>query len=293
MYWIIIGVLALVIVFLTVKLIYVRRAADEISQGLKERSEIDTNTLIGISSGDKKMRTLASAVNAELKKLRAERLRFQRGDTEIKNAITNISHDLRTPLTAIFGYLDLLEREEMSETQNRYIGIIRNRSELLRQLIEELFRYSVVLTADNGLACEPVNINAVLEESAAAFYTALGERHIVPEIEIPENAVVRNLDGAALARVFSNLLSNAIKYSGGDLKIVLTEAGEIIFSNAANDLSEIQVGRLFDRFYTVEAARKSTGLGLAIARTLIERMGGSITAEYENNRLSISIIFPE
>ena len=106
MYWIIIGVLALVIVFLTVKLIYVRRAADEISQGLKERSEIDTNTLIGISSGDKKMRTLASAVNAELKKLRAERLRFQRGDTEIKNAITNISHDLRTPLTAIFGYLD-------------------------------------------------------------------------------------------------------------------------------------------------------------------------------------------
>ena len=278
MYWIIIGVLALVIVFLTVKLIYVRRAADEISQGLKERSEIDTNTLIGISSGDKKMRTLASAVNAELKKLRAERLRFQRGDTEIKNAITNISHDLRTPLTAIFGYLDLLEREEMSETQNRYIGIIRNRSELLRQLTEELFRYSVVLTADNGLACEPVNINAVLEESAAAFYTALGERHIVPEIEIPENAVVRNLDGAALARVFSNLLSNAIKY---------------IFSNAANDLSEIQVGRLFDRFYTVEAARKSTGLGLAIARTLIERMGGSITAEYENNRLSISIIFPE
>ncbi len=181
----------------------------------------------------------------------------------------------------------------MSETQNRYIGIIRNRSELLRQLTEELFRYSVVLTADNGLACEPVNINAVLEESAAAFYTALGERHIVPEIEIPENAVVRNLDGAALARVFSNLLSNAIKYSGGDLKIVLTEAGEIIFSNAANDLSEIQVGRLFDRFYTVEAARKSTGLGLAIARTLIERMGGSITAEYENNRLSISIIFPE
>ena len=140
MYWIIIGVLALVIVFLTVKLIYVRRAADEISQGLKERSEIDTNTLIGISSGDKKMRTLASAVNAELKKLRAERLRFQRGDTEIKNAITNISHDLRTPLTAIFGYLDLVEREEMAETQNRYSGIIRNRSELLRQLTEELFR---------------------------------------------------------------------------------------------------------------------------------------------------------
>ncbi len=293
MYWIVIGALGFAVIILAVKIIYMRKSTDEIRQGLKERSEIDTNTLIGISSGDKKMRALASSVNSELKKFREERLRFQRGDTEIKNAITNISHDLRTPLTAIFGYLDLLEREEMSEAQSRYIGIIRNRSELLRQLTEELFRYSVVLTADNGLICEPVNINAVLEESAAAFYTALGERHIVPEIEIPETAVVRNLDSAALARVFSNLLSNAIKYSGGDLNIVLTEEGEIIFSNTAEDLNEIQVGRLFDRFYTVEAARKSTGLGLAIARTLVERMGGSITAEYENNKLSISILFPE
>lgn len=293
MYWIIIGALAAAEVFLAVKLVLMRKAADEISGGLKERAEMDTNTLIGISSGDKKMRALASAVNAELKKLREDRLRFQRGDGEIKNAVTNISHDLRTPLTAIFGYLDLLEREELSETQSRYIGIIRNRSELLRQLTEELFRYSVVLTADDGLACEPVNVNAVLEESAAAFYTALGERRIVPEIEIPETTVVRSLDGAALSRVFSNLLSNAIKYSSGDLNIVLTEEGEIIFSNTAEDLSEIQVGQLFDRFYTVEAARKSTGLGLAIARTLVERMGGSITAEYEDNRLSIKIFFPD
>ncbi|MDE6031528.1 MAG: HAMP domain-containing histidine kinase [Oscillospiraceae bacterium] len=290
--WVIIGALALAVIVLSVKLYYMRKSADEISQGLKERAEIDTNTLIGISSNDRKMRGLATAVNTELKKLRAERRRFQRGDTEIKNAITNISHDLRTPLTAIFGYLDLLEREEASEAQKRYIGIIRNRSELLRQLTEELFRYSVMLTAENGLAREPVTINAVLEESAAAFYTALGERRIVPEIEMPEAAVVRELDRAALSRVFSNLLSNAIKYSGGDLRIVLTEAGEITFSNTAEDLSEIQVGRLFDRFYTVEAARKSTGLGLAIARTLVERMGGSITAAYENNRLSISILFP-
>lgn len=292
MYWIVIGILAVAVIVLSVRLYYVRKSADEICEGLKERAEIDTNTLIGISSGDRKMRALAAAVNAELKRLREERRRFQRGDTEIKNAITNISHDLRTPLTAIFGYIDLLEREEMSETQKRYIGVIRNRSELLRQLTEELFRYSVVLTADNGLACEPVNINAVLEESAAAFYTALGERRIVPEIEMPETAVVRELDSAALSRVFSNLLSNAIKYSSGDLGIVLTEAGEITFSNTAEELSEIQVGRLFDRFYTVEAARKSTGLGLAIARTLVERMGGSITADYEDNRLSISIRFP-
>ena len=101
------------------------------------------------------------------------------------------------------------------------------------------------------------------------------------------------LDRSALSRVFSNLISNVIKYSDGDLKIVLSENGEIAFSNMASGLDEIQVGRLFDRFYTVEAARKSTGLGLAISKTLVEEMNGTISAEYENGRLSVHIFFPE
>ncbi len=96
-----------------------------------------------------------------------------------------------------------------------------------------------------------------------------------------------------MTRVFSNLLNNAIKYSDGDLDITLYETGEIIFTNTASGLNEVQVGKLFDRFYTVEAARKSTGLGLAIARTLIEQMNGTISAVYENNRLSIRIFFPD
>lgn len=96
-----------------------------------------------------------------------------------------------------------------------------------------------------------------------------------------------------MSRVFSNLISNAIKYSDGDLEIVLSERGEVIFSNMASGLDEIQVGRLFERFYTVEAARKSTGLGLAISKTLVEEMNGTISAKYENGRLSIHIFFTE
>ena len=112
-------------------------------------------------------------------------------------------------------------------------------------------------------------------------------------LEISETKVMRMLDRSALSRVFSNLISNAIKYSDGDLKIVLSERGEVTFSNMASGLDEIQVGRLFDRFYTVEAARKSTGLGLAISKTLVEEMNGTISAKYENSRLSIHILFPE
>ena len=201
------------------------------------------------------MRHLADTVNIQLQKLRTEHHRFRQGDTELKNAVTNISHDLRTPLTAICGYLALLEKEEKTETVKRYIDIIRNRSEMLTLLTEELFRYSVILSKDSDIAREPVVLNKVLEESIAAAYAALNERNIVPGIQMPEEKVVRMLDRAALSRVFSNLLNNAIKYSEGDLEITLRETGEIIFTNTAHGLNEVEVGKLFDRFFTVESAK--------------------------------------
>jgi hypothetical protein len=163
---------------------------------------------------------------------------------------------------------------------------------VLKQLTEELFRYSVIITTE-GHEKEQVVINTVLEESIAAFYAALKEKEITPNIHMPERKVSRYLDRSALARVFSNLLNNAMKYSDGDLDIILSETGEITFSNMAHGLNEVQVGKLFDRFYTVEAARKSTGLGLAIARTLVEQMNGKISATYENDRLSICILFSD
>lgn len=287
--WAIIIILAMIIMALLVKIRILQKAAEEIENAFADRLITDTNTLIDISSRDKYMRNLANAVNVQLRKLRTERHRFQQGDTELKNAVTNISHDLRTPLTAICGYLDLLEQEETSEAVERYIEVIRNRAEILTQLTEELFRYSVILSSETNMVREPIAINGVLEESIAAFYTALNERNITPNIQIPENKVIRNLDRSALSRVFSNLLNNAMKYSDGDLDITLSEEGEIIFTNTASGLNEVQIGKLFDRFYTVGAARKSTGLGLGIARTLIEQMNGTISASYKNNRLSICI----
>ncbi len=291
--WAVIVIFAIVTIALLVKIHLLQKAAKEIENAFADRLITDTNTLIDISCRDRYMRSLAAAINTQLRKLRTERHLFLQGDTELKNAVTNISHDLRTPLTAICGYLDLLEREEKSEAACRYIEVIKNRAEILTQLTEELFRYSVILTAENDSRKEPVAVNNVLEESIAAFYTALKERGIVPDIRIPENKIIRKLNRSDLTRVFSNLLNNAIKYSDGDLDIALYETGEIIFTNTASGLNEVQVGKLFDRFYTVEAARKSTGLGLAIARTLIEQMNGTISAVYENNRLSIRIFFPD
>lgn len=281
--------LAILSVGLLIKIFLMRKAAGEIEKEFVEKLKEDTNTLISISSRDKAMMSLADNINDQLRELRAARHRFMLGDLELKNAITNISHDIRTPLAAICAYLDLLDTCEKN-TAAEYINIIKNRAEMLQQLTEELFRYSMVIAPIRESVVENVVVNTMLEESIAGFYAVLQEKKIIPNIRITEKKIVRKLNKESLSRIFSNLMSNAVKYSDGDLDIELTAQGEIIFANTASKLNEVQVGRLFDRFYTVETFGKSTGLGLAIARTLVEQMNGSITAKYENGRLLIRII---
>ena len=287
---IIIGILLLIIFVLLAKVYFLRKSAQEISEAFRDRLTADTNTLIDISTRDPYMRQLAADINMQLRLLRKQRHKYLTGDRELKEAVTNISHDLRTPLTAICGYLDLLDKEDKSENTSRYLSLIGNRVEAMKQLTEELFRYSVILSTGD-LVLEPVCVNGVLEESIAAFYGALTSRDIQPEIHITENRIERQLNREALGRVFSNILNNALKYSDGDLAITLRDDGDIIFSNTASGLNEVQVGKLFDRFFTVEAARNSNGLGLSIAKTLVEQMGGFILAELENKILYIRIQF--
>lgn len=274
--YVLIGILIIIILALTVKIILLQKSADEIAEEFADRLTSDTNTLIGISSRDRHMRKLAKDINNELNKLKKDRQRFQRGDLELKDAVTNISHDLRTPLTAICGYLELLEKEKNSANAERYIRVIRERTDSLKQLTEELFRYSVFTTSSDGASPEPVDLNRLLEESISAYYGALKQHRITPRITLPKRNVSRLLNRNACSRIFGNLISNAIKYSDGDLNITLGEDGGITFSNHAAHLDEITAGRLFDRFYTVETASAgSTGLGLSIARALTEQMGGS------------------
>lgn len=287
----VIGILAVIIIALFLKVNMLQKAAEEIEHAFAHRLMADTNTLIDLSCNDRHMRSLANAINFQLREFRKQRRQFQQGDMELKNAVMNLSHDLRTPLTAICGYLDLLETEEKTKTAEGYLAVIRNRAEVMTQLTEELFQYSMVLAGEDKLNTEPVAINGILEESIAAFYASLKDKGITPKIQIPEKKVVRMLDRTALARVFANLLQNAMKYSEGDLDIILSETGEIIFRNRAYSLGSVQAGRLFDRFYTVETARTSTGLGLSISKTLVSQMNGTITAKYENHRLSICIFF--
>ena len=289
---VIIGILICAVGALMLKIYLMRKAADEIREKFEKKVNTDTNTLIDISGNDLVMANLADSINKELRLLRAERNRFQQGDMELKTAVTNVSHDIRTPLTAIYGYIDLLRREELPEEAKYYLMQIKNRADAMKLLTEELLKYSII-TAEEEIKTEPINLGNVLEETIASFYGAFVQKEIEPDINISDKQVIRKLDKNQTVRIFSNIISNALKYSDGDFSVNLSGNGEIIFSNRAERLDAVTAEKLFNRFYTVENARNSTGLGLSIAKLLTERMGGSIKSDYKDNRLYIIVTFRE
>lgn len=285
------AVLALACLTLGLWVWSLRSAMREIEEGMDFRLKNDTNTLLTVSSRDRSVRALAKALNVQLRALREERRRLQNGDRELREAVTNISHDLRTPLTALCGYLDLLEAEALPPAAERYLSTAQERAGALRSLTEELFRYSVIVSTADELHPEPVSLGGLLQESLAGLYAAFARRGITPKVELPEEPVLRKLDRAALCRIYSNLLGNALKYSDGDLTVALSPEGRLVFANAARALDAVQTERLFNRFYTVDSARNATGLGLSIAKLLTEKMGGRISAEYRDGSLYVTLEF--
>lgn len=286
--WVAVLLLGLLVVMLTIKVVLLRKSARVLREELLRRRNEETNTLLSLPSRDREMRLLTSTLNQELRSLRQDRLRYQQGDRELKDAVAGISHDLRTPLTAISGYLELLKSQQLPPDATRYLEQVESRTQSMKRLTEELFQYSVAASTEK-LELQPVDLGRALEETLLAFCGALESRGITPEIHLTEKKVIRYLDPGALNRVLGNLLTNALKYSPGDLSVSLDESGRIAVSNSAPQLDPITTGRLFDRFYTVEAAKNSTGLGLSIAKALTERMGGKIWAEFSQGRLTLLV----
>ena len=290
--WILCILLAAALAAALIKICLMRHDIRRISDQFEQRLSESTNELITTGSGDPAVREIAAKLNTQLDILRQQQLKYINGDLELRNAVTNISHDLRTPLTAIRGYLDLMQNEPKSPDAARYFNVISERTAQMQQLTEELFRYSLILSEEPDATADNVCINAVLEESIAGFYGAFVSSGIQPEITMPEQQLYCKCSRMALTRIFSNLLQNARKYSKGDLQITLSESGRLCFANRTDAIEFTHIEHLFDRFYTVESAQHSTGLGLAIARTLTEQMGGRIYAEFDDNRLCVIVELP-
>ncbi len=276
-------------IFLIIKILITKNEIKNIGESLSKILKSDTNNLITISTNENNLKKFVISLNKNLKKLRKLELEYKNGNGELKSSITNISHDLRTPLTAIRGYLDLMDNDNLDDKQIKYLNIIDSKVKDLTELTEQLFDFSKSLDIQNEIKRENICINAVLEETLISFYSLFKKYNITPNINICNDKVFRLFNENMLKRIFENIISNAVKYSEDDFNVIMFSNGLIEFSNKTNKIDKVNLERIFNRYYTIRNAKKSNGIGLSIAKQLIDLNGGKISAKYYNNYLVIKV----
>ena len=288
-------ILALVIITLIAKVVLLGRAFTEIDEQVKDHLDGTNSSSFQLSSADKKARKLANDLNDELQELHKERIFLQDGDRRMKENVTAISHDLRTPLTAINSYVDLLYEETDEDKRREYLERIKERTAELKDMTSELFKYSVSadIQYDSQLSAEELDLRRIIEDSLLSFYNEFKSNNITPEASFPEEAVTVFCSRKTMMRIFDNIFSNVAKYAESSLYVEVTTDKKVTVKNDATDLTPVQVSRMFDKYYTVKDGQNSTGLGLSIARELLDSIGGSISASLEGNELMIILNFQD
>lgn len=288
------GLIAIIIVLISIIIGYkreFRRINKEISNNLDEYVNIKTKSV------DKDVENLVQNINLifdSKQKVVAEK---KKKEEELRASISNMSHDLRTPLTSIIGYLQMIKSEKPSEADKKeYMDIVEKRTKSLQKLISSFYDLSRIEGNEYNFNYKKVNLSNVLCENIAVFYNDFINNNIEPVIEIEEGIKEIISDEGAITRIFSNLIGNMIKHGENYVKISLKQENDIIiteFTNKATGLTQENVDKLFDRFYTVDNSRsdRNTGLGLYITKVLVEKLGYNITAKLENENLKIKILW--
>ena len=290
-------VLAIALTVAVIKIVLLRRGFDELTDNIEDQVSGRTHIPITLTTTDPHAKRTAETLNRELKNLENERNEYIDGNRKVAEAVTGISHDIRTPLTAINSYLDLMEDEKDESLKEQYLKRIKSRTLSLSELADELFKYST--SADptrypvqsETSSSEPIDICRVMEECILSFYAAFKDKGIEPEIELPEEPVYVLCDRKSANRIFENIISNALKYAHDSLDVKLDKNGCATFSNSAPELTPVAAAKLFDRYFTVNEGSASTGLGFSIAKELITRNGGTIDSELIDGVLSIIVNF--
>ena len=283
--------LVLIIIFLIYYIIGINISIKEINNSLEIILNNDTNQLITISTTNKMINELVKNLNKNLKEIRKLEIIYKNGSKELQESITNISHDLRTPLTAIKGYIDLIKKEKSKTKITEYLKIIENKSGDLAFLTEQLYDYSKSLDLKDNIKKEKVCLNDVLEDTILSYYALIKKKNLTPEINITKKRIYRKIDKNMLTRILENIISNTIKYTNEDIKITLLDNGKIIFKNKTNLLDTISINKIFDRYYTIENGSNTSGIGLSIAKQLVKINNGKINAKYNQGYLIVEIDF--
>lgn len=295
--YIMIGVLSVLILILICILISYKRQVKDICRQLRFLQECDSNMLITTEMKKGHIEELAELLNTLLKERKKERADYQKKEQMIADIYTNLSHDIRTPLTSLDGYFQLLEETQEENDRKRYIQIIQERIESLKEMLEELFTYTKLQNGTYELKLEPQNVGQILKETVFSYYDDWAEQGISPQFEITEEPVWIRGNKQALRRTIQNIIKNGLDHGNKEIRIQLSrneKQMELVFQNKIEPGEQIDISRVFERFYKADKARSksSTGLGLSIAKGFVQKMHGEIAAEIKEDWFCIKISFP-
>ncbi|QUL54898.1 HAMP domain-containing histidine kinase [Paenibacillus tritici] len=279
-------------------LLGLRRELRRMTEQLRQYNERATGKKLEVTLFDRRLEALAGQINRQSNLIVEAEANRRRTENELRQAIANISHDIRTPLTSILGYIQLLEVEPITpEEKLEYLEIVKNRTKRLQALLNDFFELSLIESSDYQLKTERIAMTVLLSDTLVGFYDQFNERGITPDIRLPREAVAVYADESAVRRVVENLLINTVKHASGPVTICFGQQGtlaELSIVNEAKELSASDVRLLFDRFYTVDRTRsgQGSGLGLSIAKSLMNKMNGTLTAELHGGNLTMICRWP-
>lgn len=292
--YIVIGILVFLVFFLICILISDRRQIKNICRQLRFLEKNESNMLLIKESFSGCIGELTDLLNKHLQKQKKERVENLKKERMIAEIYTNLSHDIRTPLTSLDGYFQLLEETEDEKDRKRYLKIIQERIASLKEMLEELFTYTKLQNEDYEIQLQRENLNHILKETLFSYYDSWMECGITPKMDITEEPLFVLGNEQAIRRIIQNVIKNGLDHGNKEICISLKKKknyATLIFRNRIAENEVIDTEKIFDRFYKADEARSknSTGLGLSIAKGFIEKMDGNIFAEVDNDWFIIRI----
>lgn len=275
---------------------YYRRQIKNVKSQISFLNQHETNMLITSDQKSGCVAELTDELNTLIEQTAALRKEIADNESHLKDTIINLSHDIRTPLTSMDGYFQLLLKSDDPVERQQYATVISDRLSSLKEMLDELFTYAKLTNKAYEVELSPCAVNEILLSVLFSFYKDIKQRGIKPLVNVPEQDIFIQGNEPALRRIFQNILKNCIEHGNNQLSVRLINTADtvqIYFENDYQTQEPIVANKVFDRFYKADGARSktSTGLGLSIAKELVERLNGSITGNVKNDIFTITITF--